>query len=590
MTRQSEDERRAGGALAEATDSGSSVRPADAGRRGVLDRSGRRWLRAHPLGLLTGAVFAMLAMTPSLLPRDWIFQGLVSGITGAAGYGLGILTAWLVRRSRRWRRLESRMLRRWPERATGVAWAVLVAGVPAALATMLVVSAEWQREIDAIVGTEPTDTDVWLRAGPLLLLVAASLVALVRGVRWLSRAATHVLHRWVRLPRRLAQVVGLVVVAALLAVLVNDVLFRRALSLADASFSAANQGDDAGARRPVSSLRSGGPASLVSWEDLGRYGRRFVAGGPSPSRLDEVGSGSILPPIRVYIGLDSAPGPREQAELAMAELERTGAFDRAVVVVVVTTGSGWINGTAVDALEHMYRGDTAAVATQYSYLPSWLSFLLDSTRAEEAGRLLVDAVHARVDGMPEDDRPRLLVYGESLGSRGSEAAFSSLADIRARVDGVLWTGPPHSNELWRALVERRDPGSREVAPVYSSGLVVRFAGVEADLARPATPWLEPRVLYLQNPSDPIVWWSPDLLFRRPDWLVERRGEGVSPAMGWYPIITFWQVTLDMTNAKSPPNGHGHNYDNLIPAGWAAVAAPEGWTEEDTDRLRRVLGP
>jgi uncharacterized membrane protein len=180
------------------------------------------------------------------------------------------------------------------------------------------------------------------------------------------------------------------------------------------------------------------------------------------------------------------------------------------------------------------------------------------------------------------------VYGESLGSQGSEAAFTTLSDIRARADGVLWVGPPNSNRLWRALVERRDPGTLEVEPVYSGGRVVRFTDDSGDLTRPPTPWYPPRVLYLQHASDPIVWWSPDLLLARPDWLVEPRGDDVSPAMGWYPVVTFWQVTADLTHSQSVPDGHGHNYNDLILDGWVAVAAPPGWTEADTARVRAAL--
>ncbi len=274
----------------------------------------------------------------------------------------------------------------------------------------------------------------------------------------------------------------------------------------------------------------------------------------------------------------------------MAELERAGAFDRSVLVVVTTTGTGWINAAAAESLELMYRGDTAIVATQYSYLPSWLSFVVDRPRAEEAGRLLFDTVHARLVQAPPERRPRLLVYGESLGSQGSEAAFTSLADIRAQVDGVLWVGPPNSNRVWSALVQRRDPGTSQVEPVHASGLVVRFAGDVAALTRPPTPWMAPRVLYLQHPSDPIVWWSPALLFRRPDWLVEPRGVDVSPAMSWYPFVTFWQVTADMVHSQSVPDGHGHNYANLVLGGWVAVAAPGGWTDADTVRVERIVAP
>ena len=128
--------------------------------------------------------------------------------------------------------------------------------------------------------------------------------------------------------------------------------------------------------------------------------------------------------------------------------------------------------------------------------------------------------------LPLGQRPQLLVFGESLGSFGAESAFSGVDDIRNRVDGMLLVGPPNRNELWRELVADRDPGSPEVLPTYEQGATVRFAADPAtDLDRPATAWDQPRVVYLQHPSDPIVWWAPRLMVSRPDWLAEPRGAG-----------------------------------------------------------------
>ncbi|WP_016935586.1 alpha/beta-hydrolase family protein, partial [Rhodococcus sp. R1101] len=187
-----------------------------------------------------------------------------------------------------------------------------------------------------------------------------------------------------------------------------------------------------------------------------------------------------------------------------------------------------------------------------------------------------------------DDRPDLFLYGESLGTQSGEGAFDSLAEIRARMDGVLWVGPPNSNRLWRQLVERRDPGSTEVQPVYADGLVVRFADSREAIHEPDTPWLSPRVLYIQHASDPVVWWSPDLLFSRPDWLSEPPGPDRLPQMRWFPFVTFWQVSADLTNAAGVPDGHGHNYGSAVLEGWIAVTRPEGWTENDTERVRIAL--
>src|SRR5690606_24072829 len=208
-----------------------------------------------------------------------------------------------------------------------------------------------------------------------------------------------------------------------------------------------------------------------------------------------------------------------------------------------------------------------------------LSFLADRGKAAAAGRELFDAVYERTRTRAPEDRPKLLVYGESLGSQGSEAAFDGLADLRAKVDGALWVGPPNSNRLWQQFVSRRDPGSPETRPVYADGLVIRFATDAADLARPGPEWRAPRIAYLQHASDPIVWWSTDLLFSRPDWLSEPRGVDVSPRMRWAPLVTFWQVSADLTNAQGVRDGHGHRYGSLVMDAWAAVARPPGWNPE-----------
>jgi uncharacterized membrane protein len=247
---------------------------------------------------------------------------------------------------------------------------------------------------------------------------------------------------------------------------------------------------------------------------------------------------------------------------------------------------------AASSLEMMYNGDTAIVGLQYSYLPSWISFLADRQKSMDSGRMLIDAVHQRWQQLPADHRPKLVLYGESLGSMAGQAAFGWLPDIRQMgFDAVLWVGPPQASPLWHALIVRRDPRTTEVAPRYDNGRTVRFSEAidPADVTQlDGPPWVGTRVLFLQHPSDPVVWWSPDLLFGRPDWLTEPRGRDRSDAMHWNPVVTFWQVSADLTNAESMPGGHGHNYSNDILDGWVAVARPHGWTPADTERIRDAL--
>ncbi|WP_174185295.1 alpha/beta hydrolase [Nocardia barduliensis] len=533
------------------------------------------------VGLVVATVFFALSVTPSLLPRDWLFQGLISGINAALGYGVGCLLEWLFRLWVR-PRLKIAAPPTWVRYAVKSA-VLFTAALSAAL--MLVQSARWQREITALMGMEGTTTPAYLRTGLLSLAVGAAAVAVYRTVREVILFLARLLNRWVRVPRELAPAAGFLVLVVLAVTIFNGVATRAFFAVANSAFSVRNDHTSVNAVQPQRPERSGSPTSLAKWETLGFEGRWFVSHGPTASRISALTGRPAKEPIRAYVGLESVEGDRKPAELAVAELERTGAFERKVIVVVTTTGTGWVNSLAAAALEYMYDGDTAIVATQYSYLPSVLSFLADRGKAAAAGKDLFDAVYEHWTARPPQVRPKLLVYGESLGSQGSEAAFDGLADLRAKVDGALWVGPPNSNRLWQQFVARRDPGSREVQPLYADGLVVRFASDSADLARPSTEWRSPRIAYLQHASDPIVWWSPDLIFSQPDWLSESRGSDVSSQMRWWPFVTFWQVAADLTNAQAVTDGHGHRYGSLVLDGWAAIAAPPDWTAERSERIR-----
>jgi uncharacterized membrane protein len=190
--------------------------------------------------------------------------------------------------------------------------------------------------------------------------------------------------------------------------------------------------------------------------------------------------------------------------------------------------------------------------------------------------------------MPENTRPKLVVFGESLGSFGGEAPFLALNNLVARTDGALFSGPTFNNTIWTDLTRNRDEGSPEWLPIYDKGENVRFAAKAENLGRPADPWGHPRMVYLQHASDPIAWWSPDLLFTKPDWLREPRGYDVSPRTEWIPIVTFLQVSADMAVAVDVPDGHGHVYVRDVANAWAAILQPPGWTPEKTEKLRSLL--
>jgi uncharacterized membrane protein len=560
-----------------------------------IDRSPRplllwAWslLRLKFVGVVFAALFFCLSLTPSLLPRGWLFQGLIGGVNASFGYGLGVLIGTIVNRG------VLRNARWWPPSPRVLFWmkAAVVVIAPTACVLMLIPAAGWQREVSRLMGIDGPTTPGYLRTLLVAVGVGAILVStfrvLIDAVRYLARM---LIRRW-HLHDEVALFIGTAIVVAVLITLIDGVLVRGFFAGANAIFQPQDSATPVGVSQPQRSEKSGSPGSLVPWDTLGYQGRAFVGSGPHAAELSKLNGRAAKEPVRVYAGLHTAPDDQGRLDVLVAELERTGAFTRKVLVIAPTTGTGWIDPVAASSLEMMYDGDTAIVGLQYSFLPSWISFLADKQKSTDSGRMLINAVHDRWQQLPLERRPKLVLYGESLGSMAGQAAFSWLPDIRRMgFDAVLWVGPPQESSLWHALIVRRDPGSTEVQPRYDNGRTVRFSDAidPADVQRFAgPPWVGTRVLFLQHPSDPVVWWSPDLLFSRPDWLIEPRGADRSAAMHWNPVVTFWQVGADLTNAASVPGGHGHNYSNDIVDGWAAVAPPDGWTAADTERIRAAL--
>src|SRR5215212_6343874 len=540
--------------------------------------AGRRRIRYTLPGAWVALGFACLAFTPSLLPRSALLQGVVCGISAAVGYGVGVAGAWT------WRVFADRD----PRPVRPGAWRVFAISAAVLLVVAIVLGQWWQAQLRDLMGA-PTPNVLLLVLLPLVAVALfTGLVALSRSLRGLYHRVAGRLRRW--MGPRAARALGWVTVVVVTWLVASGLLLNGLAALADRSFSVRNSATAEGVEPTTSTLRSGGPGSLVSWESLGRQGRTITGTGPSAEEIAAFTGSPANEPIRAYAGTVSAENVEERAELAVADLERAGGFDRGYLLVATTTGSGWLDAGAIDSFEYLTGGDSALVAMQYSYLPSWLSYLVDQKKAREAGRQLFDAVYDRWSKLPSADRPRLLVFGLSLGSFGGETAFSGEYDLRNRTAGALFAGPPNFNTLYREFTDHRDPGTSEVEPVDKDGRTVRFTNdVAAGVApAPPAPWDGTRVLYLQHPSDPIVWWSRRLLWDRPDWLAEPRGRDVLDAMVWLPLVTFWQVTADLPLATGVPDGHGHTYTREFVDGWATVLQPAGWTPDKAERLRGII--
>ena len=550
-------------------------------------------LRPNPAGLVLGSVFFVLALTPSLIPRDIFFQGAASGVSAATGYLLGVWLSW------NWRTWVSAVARvlweasgrslpswasRWKRRVEVTLTIVMVVGLNA----ILLRAVHWQQQIAELTDSRAYTPVQYLLVFPVGFGIWTALVMVGRGFlrleTWLRRLLPQ------RLPLLVRSVSSWIIVLALIFTLVNQAIPGIITRAAESAFSVRNSTDPPSTPRPAAAERSGSPDSLVAWETLGAYGKRFVGRGLSAQRLEEVTSRPASEPIRVYAGLESAGSDEARAALVVEELKRTGAASRSAIMIAPTTGTGWVDPVAALSLEVLYDGDTAIAAAQYSYLPSIVQFIADTDKARASGKALVNAVVSWWKTLPEGNRPRLLLYGESMGVLAGEAAFDDLADVLESVDGVLWVGPPNSSRLWRDLVARRDPGTREVDPTYSAGLTARFAQDEEDLRSFAgdASWSEQRILYIQHASDPVVWWSPSLIRESPDWLLELPGADRSPAMRWMPCITFLQVTADIPRAMNVPEGHGHRYGSEILDGLALISHDDSFTPERMTQARQEL--
>ena len=535
-----------------------------------LVRPGHRpWWHVSRTGLFFGAVYFLISMSPSLLPRTWYYQGAISGLCTALGYAIGVLLAWLVRTVARL--IDLRVT------VSGEArhWLLVAAPLFAAAAVLgaTVANVRSQARTAAVVDLEPLHPVDWAMALVLATAILVLLIAIARGLRAMTHrlavAANQVL------PKTIASVIAVVVVATATAWISDNVVFRRGMQAFAAIAAQVNSSPPPGRSAPTSSFRSGGPGSYESYASLGFQGQMFVTSAATPAQITAATGLGAIDPIRVYAGRTQDRTVSQVADAVVRELQRTNAFKRQVLAVFTTTGTGWVDDWSAQSIEYLSNGDSAIAAMQYSYLPSAMSMMTDRETPREAGKALFDKVYAVWSKLPEGDRPRLVVGGESLGSYGGHAAFTDVNDMLRRAQGGVWVGTPSFTEIAESLTAGRNEGSPEIVPVVDGGRHIRFAASGDELThdyygRDYGSWEYPRFVYAQHPSDPVVWWNPALLGAEPDWLREPRGRDVNPDVTWIPFVTFWQLTTDMAVGHDPPDGYGHRYGpELVPA-WGSV--------------------
>ena len=137
------------------------------------------------VGVAFGALFFCLSLTPSLLPRDWLFQGLIGGLNAAIGYCIGAFVEKMLRRF---------VLRRrtwWPpsKRVLYGFKTVIVAVSATACVLMTIPAANWQRQVSAVMGMEGPTTPGYMRTLIIAVLVGGACLGLARVLLDLTHLA-----------------------------------------------------------------------------------------------------------------------------------------------------------------------------------------------------------------------------------------------------------------------------------------------------------------------------------------------------------------------------------------------------------------
>ena len=543
--------------------------------RGFLQRLFPRFTNT---GLVFGALFFLASLTPSMAPRATAIQAVLSGLCLAAGYGLGVLLHWL------WKYMELPVLR---NTGHGRVRQAVLAFFAIVFAIALWRGQYWENIVRELMHMQPVGASRVLGVALGTLLVAGLVIVVGRLAKMMVGAFTRFITRHV--PRRIANVIGVVGGTLLLIGLVNGVIISSVLSVLDASYQRADSVIPPDQKPPTEWDSPGSAQSLVAWDQLGRMGRRYISARPSAETLAAFAGPTAIAPLRVYAGLPTADTPEARAKLALAELKRVGGFSRKALVVITPTGTGWVDPAGIDGLEFLYRGDVASVAVQYSYLSSPLTLLVDPESGRDTARALFREVYAHWRTLPAGQRPKLYLHGLSLGALNSERSFEMFELLEQPLDGALWSGPPFGAQHWRSATMARNPGSPVWLPEFRDGSFVRFMNQHGSPVPDGTPWGPMRIVYLQYGSDAVTFFDRHAAFREPEWMKFPRAPDVSPVMSWYPVVTMLQTSMDITLSMAAPMGFGHVYaPSHYVAGWLQVTGIDDWTPEEITRLGRHL--
>lgn len=309
---------------------------------------------------------------------------------------------------------------------------------------------------------------------------------------------------------------------------------------------------------PTSPYVSAGPRSAIPFDSMGKEGRRFVLMALDAESIEQVMGEKAVDPVRVVGGYESAPTVEERARLMVQDLKALGGFDRSLICIGSPTGVGYLNYTVTEALEYLARGDCATVVPQYALVPSALA-LPKTSEGISLTRMVISSIREEIESMPPHKRPRLVLFGESLGANIALDSAKNIPEMdRLDIESGLYLGVPFRTAFWK----RWRPDHTSVDP---DGRVVLVADAVAAVPDPANVTISGSHVMVIHDDDPVNKYNFTMIFQQPWWLGPpmTRPPLVPRETRFRPITSFVLATVDIKNGMQSKPGEfirrGHDY-------------------------------
>lgn len=311
---------------------------------------------------------------------------------------------------------------------------------------------------------------------------------------------------------------------------------------------------------PLNPNVTAGPRSVISFDDIGKEGRRFVLMTLNAEEIVKVVGGQAQDPVRIVAGYDSAHNTEELAQLCYDEMVSLGAFDKSIVCIASPTGVGYVSYTFTESLEYLARGDCATIVPQYALVPSALA-LFDTKDGIALQRRVLELSRDHIASMPQQDRPRLVQFGESL---GANVALDVCGDVgvpdfnQLGIEAGLYFGVPFRSSTWLNWWHDKDltdPYGELVLATQPSEFLDDLQ-VRQGAAK--------HYMVVHN-DDPVNKFSYRMVVKQPWWLgpPATRPPKVPRETIWRPVTTFILTLVDLVNGMNSKIGTferiGHDY-------------------------------